>query len=314
MERRKFLTGSALTFAATLAGCKTSKRQAYSSVSNDGTNIKIYADGVEENFKIIFAADTHIALVETLPEPYKDYASRMYKYGVRNVGALEKIIAKAQSQNCSAIILAGDIINYPSEKNISAVAEVIKKSKISVFYTAGNHDWHYEGERGSDIEQRKRWLKVLPPLYFGKNPLIYSQTINGLKFIMLDNSTYDILPEQLEEFKREISDGKPCIVCSHIPYYFEGRNIFFGCGNPNWKGDVDPYWKIERRQRWRDSGLLETTFQMHDIIMKSSNVLGCFAGHTHKFTTDIAYGKFQYVAPAGIRGDSLFVEIKKFGS
>ena len=313
MDRRKFLIGSGLTFAGALVGCKTSRKQARSSVSNDGTNIKIYADGVEENFKIIFASDTHIALTETLPEPYGDYASRMYKYGVRNVGALEKIIAKAQSQNFSAIILAGDIINYPSEKNISAVAETIKKSKVPVFYTAGNHDWHYEGDSGSDIQQRQRWLKALAPLYLGeKNPLIYSQTINGFKFIMLDNSTYDVLPEQVEAFKREISDGKPCVVCSHIPYYFVGRHISFGCGNPNWGAKSDPHWKIERRERWRDSGLLESTFQLHNIIMNSPNVLGCLAGHTHKFTTDIAHGKFQYVAPKGILGDSLVVEVKKF--
>ena len=310
MKRRDFLLSSGLATLGFTSGCSknTTKRTIEHSVTQSGNSISIFSDAVQKKCKIIFAADTHIAVQEKLTPPYDDYASRM---GRRRRGPehLISIIENAQKENADAVILGGDIINYPSKGNIDVVYNAISKSKIPVFYIAGNHDWHFEGDSGSDIEQRQKWLTALKPLYFGNNQLLYSKVIAGVKLLCLDNSTYHILPEQLEDFKQEVSEGLPTIIFAHIPLYFKGRDIWFGCGNPNWNASNDPAWKIERRQRWSESGLSKSTFELYDLFMDTPNILGIFVGHIHKFSSDMANGKFQFVAPTGMKGDFLKINI-----
>ena len=114
--------------------------------------------------------------------------------------------------------------------------------------------------------------------------------------IMIDNSTYEILPEQLEFLEQELSDGVPIFLGCHIPLYVPGRDIFFGCGHPCWNAENDPFWEIEKREKWRIAGHTETTFLFHKLVMENPNIFGIFAGHIHKFSLDILPGMFQAVS------------------
>jgi len=42
------------------------------------------------------------------------------------------------------------------------------------------------------------------PLYQGKNPLMAAYDIKGIKFLAIDNSTYEINEEQLVFFYKQI--------------------------------------------------------------------------------------------------------------
>lgn len=57
-------------------------------------------------------------------------------------------------------------------------------------------------------------------------------TVHGIRFLTIDNSNYEIFPEQLEFFRTQVAGGQPLVLLLHIPLYAPGRLMGFGCGNP----------------------------------------------------------------------------------
>ncbi len=270
------------------------KSSALDGLKYSTSEVTIFTNGVEKDFSVSVISDVHIAIEEKLNPPFDDFAKRMFQYGVRNFNIVENFLKSATKDNCNVAILLGDVINYPSPANISGLAKCIANSKVPTFYISGNHDWHFEGDVGSEEQMRARYLEALKPLYNGRNPMCYSEKINGVKFIFLDNSTYEISDFQLQFLKRELAENLPTVICAHIPFYTKNDSIFT-CANPNWNAENDPYWEIERRPKWHQNGASKTTFLARDLIFSSPNVLGVFAGHTHKFAVDFYKGKFQIV-------------------
>lgn len=171
------------------------------------------------------------------------------------VEALTFALKSAERAGCSLAVLGGDIINFPSQYNVEKLA----------------------------------------PLYGGENPDGYTRVVNGIKFILVDDSANEISPWQLDFLKRELSDGKPAVLCMHIPLYVEGRNLGYSCGSPNFCTATDRSYRVERRHK-RPERETPETFEFRDAALSAPNLLGVLAGHTHKRSTDFIDGKFQAVS------------------
>jgi len=288
--------------------------RAESSVSVLNDKVIVYCDEVQEPFKILFLSDSHVSPEEKLPSPYDDYSKRMFKFGARSYDNLKTALLKAQDKSYSFAVLCGDIFNYPSPASIDGLMNVMDSVKIPTYYLAGNHDWHYEGDSGTDEQQRERWIESsLKKLYRGENPMCYSKTLKGIKFLFIDNSTYEISQTQLDFIKKEIDEGKPVVIFAHIPFYTHGALRMFTCGSPDWNAKNDPGWKIERRMKWKESGASKTTLDTIDLIFSSPNVLGVFAGHIHRKSVDSYKGKFQIVSDAFRHSQFMWsIEFEKF--
>ena len=130
----------------------------------------------------------------------------------------------------------------------------------------------------------------------------------GVKVLLIDNSTYEISPEQLAFFRREAATGNPMILCVHIPLHAPGRSVGFGCGHPEWGAATDKNHRIERRPIWpeRHSAV---TMDFHREVFASPHLLGIFAGHIHRLSTDVLHGVPQVVAGANATGAHLVVEV-----
>ena len=262
---------------------------------NEPDKLKFFLPGGPQ-VKFLILGDAHCKFDDDRGIPYQKYTDRMKRCSPHMFSLVEEAIAKAENENYDAILMLGDFLSFPSIAGVEKFAEIFQRSKIPCLYTSGNHDWHFEGMLGSEQELRKKWTQeLLAPLYGGRNPLMYKEMFKGIKIIMLDNSIYEILPEQLEFLQQELSDNIPTFIGCHIPLYVPGREIFFGCGHPSWKAENDPFWEIERREKWPVTGHSETTLKFHKTVMETPNVLGIFAGHIHKFSLDIMPGKFQAV-------------------
>lgn len=266
--------------------------------SQTDSTIKLFVGGAQKT-KIAFISDTHFSYSNGLEEPYLDYAYRMHSAFAAKpkVEALTFALKSAERAGCSLAVLGGDIINFPSQYNVEKLAECMAASKVPCAYIAGNHDWHFEGS-GVDIPQpelRRRWIEKLAPLYGGENPDGYTRVVNGIKFILVDDSANEISPWQLDFLKRELSDGKPTVLCMHIPLYVEGRNLGYSCGSPNFCTATDRSYRVERRHK-RPERETPETFEFRDAALSAPNLLGVLAGHTHKRSTDFIDGKFQAVS------------------
>lgn len=325
MKRRSFLKGTTTAFSGLglTTSClgNTNKKKIYKPLEVCATieqqKVSFYAETINESIKVIHIADTHLFKDDERGIPYQAYSNRMAKAYNQTIHfqtqtktnpefAFEEALAYAKAVHADLITLVGDIFSFPSESAIEWVLLKLKDTGIPYIYIAGNHDWHYEGMEGTLESLRDTWIeKRLLPLYQGNNPLMAAYEIKGIRFIAIDNSTYQINEEQLTFFKEQVEKGLPMVLLVHIPMYAPGKNISFGCGNPNWGAATDRNYKLEKRPKWPESGHTKTTLTFHKNVFNAPNLLGIFAGHIHQNSIEIIKGKTQVVADDNASGGYL---------
>lgn len=284
------------------------------SVTKSGTDVQFFSDRINKPMKITFLTDTHLHREDERELPYQQFSKRMagaynkthhFQTGeVTNPEeAFENTLKHAKQSGSELIVLGGDIFSFPSEASIEWAFNKLEQIGLPYIYVAGNHDWHYEGMKGSMEDLRDEWIeKRLLPLYQNKNPLMAAYDLKGVRFLAIDNSTYQISKEQLSFFKNQIEQREPTVLIMHIPLYAPGKSMGFGCGHPEWGAENDRNFEIEQRPRWPENGHSETTFRFHREVFSASNLLGIFAGHTHRNSMELTKGKPQFVADDNASG------------
>ena len=328
MKRRNFIQTAVTTAMGSaivghgVAGTPSDQRTKF---SLDLNKVKIYAPDFTTPVKVLLVSDTHLWMDDQRGEPFTQYSGRMAKAYNQTTHfqtglptnpneSFEKMIELGKSSKVDMLALPGDLFSFPSEAAIDWVTRQLHESGLPFQYAAGNHDWHYEGMEGSMVNLRKQWTESrLKPLYQGGHPLMTVKEINGIRFVTLDNSIYEILPEQLSFFREQVKTGKPLVLFVHIPLYAPGRSMGFGCGNPQWGWDADRGFTIERRPRWPKTGHTTTTLDFHKEVFAATNLLSIFAGHTHKQSLDVVNGIPQFVTAANAMGGFMEIEFLKEG-
>ena len=328
MKRRSFITGStsaaaglglsAVSFSPSIKKKIVQPFKICATV--DQQKVSFYADVINESIKVVHIADTHLFMDDKRGIPFQKYSDRMAKaynqtthFQTREKTnpkeSFEQTLAFAKEVNADVINLVGDIFSFPSEAAIEWVRSKLEATGIPFIYVAGNHDWHYEGMKGSLESLRDTWIeKRLLPLYQGNHPLMAAYDIKGIRFLAIDNSTYQINKEQSDFLSAQIASGLPLVLLVHIPMYAPGKNISFGCGNPFWGAATDRSFELERRPKWPESGHTQTTFDFYKKVFDAPNLMGIFAGHKHRNSIEIIKGKPQIVADDNASGGYLDID------
>lgn len=285
----------------------------------DGNKIKFTHPGISKSFSITMIADTHLFRDDERGISFVEYSKRMSKaynntkhfqtgQPINPEIAFQETLKIAQQEDSSLLALIGDIFSFPSEAAIAWAMEKVEAAGINCVYTAGNHDWHYEGMEGTSAQLRDTWInKRLGAFYKGRNPLMQKIDINGVNLIILDNSTYEINQEQLTFFNTCVSEKKPSVLMVHIPLYAPGRSVGFGCGHPDWGAKVDKGFALERRMPWRENGHTKSTLDFYEAVVSADNLMGVLAGHIHNQSIDVINGIPQIVSEANAEGGYLQV-------
>ncbi|WP_138476803.1 metallophosphoesterase family protein [Dyadobacter bucti] len=288
--------------------------------SLDQNRVKIYSPDFTKPVKVLLVSDTHLWMDDQRGVPFTQYSGRMAKaynqtkhfqtgQPTNPNESFEKMTRLAQDSKVDLLALPGDLFSFPSEAAIDWVTQKLSEAGVPYQYAAGNHDWHYEGMEGSLVNLRSQWAdQRLKPLYQGGHPLMTVKEISGIRFVTLDNSIYEILPEQLTFFREQVKTGKPLVLFVHIPLYAPGRSVGFGCGHPQWGWEADRNFELERRPRWPKAGHTETTMTFHNEVFSAANVLGVFSGHTHKQSLDVINGIPLFVTDANATGAFMDIE------
>lgn len=328
MKRRSFFRKTATAFVGgslahrpfTNTSKKGNPKAAKVCTTIDQEKVSFYADVIQEPIKVFHIADTHLYKDDERGIPYQEFSSRMakaynetthFKTGAitNPEEAFKQTLASAKEANADVITLIGDLFSFPSEAAIEWALSQLEDTGIPYIYTAGNHDWHYEGMEGSLEYLRDTWIqKRLLPLYQGHNPLMAAYDIKGIRFLAIDNSTYQINEDQLAFFTEQVDTGMPLVLLVHIPLYAPGKPMAFGCGNPNWGAATDRNFELERRPRWPEGGHTPTTFNFHKKVFTAPNLLGVFTGHSHRNSIEIIKGKPQIVADDNASGGYLDID------
>lgn len=327
IKRRSFIKKSVAAAAGVTSSqfiqAQPALSERRSTFSMDKNKVRIYSPDFQDPVKVLMVSDTHLWMDDQRGVPYTQYSGRMAKAYNQTRHFLtgeptnpnesfEKMIELAKASQVDLLSLPGDLFSFPSEAAIDWVLQKLSASGLPYLYTAGNHDWHYEGMPGSLNDLRKEWTTSrLAPLYQGQHPLMGVKEIHGIRFVVLDNSTYEIQPEQLAFFREQVKTGAPVVLFVHIPLYAPGRPMGFGCGHPKWGWDTDRGFELERRPRWPKSGHTPVTMDFHKEVFGSPNLLGVFAGHTHKPSLDVINGIPQFVTEANAMGAFIEIEFLK---
>ncbi|MAV78904.1 MAG: metallophosphoesterase [Flavobacteriaceae bacterium] len=328
MKRRSFITGTTTSISGLGLSTLTCDNRPEEKIVRplkvfttvDQEKISFYAEIFNESIKVVHIADTHLFMDDERGIPFQEFSNRMAKaynqtkhFKTREKTSpkesFEQTIAFAKKVNADVITLVGDIFSFPSELAIEWVKSKLDTSGIPYIYVAGNHDWHYEGMEGSLETLRNTWIENrLWPLYQGNNPLMAKYDIKGIRFLAIDNSTYEINNEQLEFFLEHMETGLPLVLLVHIPMYAPGKNISFGCGNPYWGAATDRNFKLERRPKWPESGHTQITFDFYGKVFNAHNLIAVFAGHKHRNSIEVIKGKPQIVSDDNASGGYLDID------
>lgn len=276
----------------------------------DGNKLRLQGLGLKKATRLLVLADSHLTIDDERGEPYKEYSKRMAQYFKQSIPNLEKAASVVKNAKYNMILMLGDMVSFPTAKGVETILETVTPLNTPYAYISGNHDWHYEGEPGTEMELRKKWIaKTLLPLYQGHNPLCYNIIVNGINIVLMDTSVNEILPEQLEFWREQVKAGLPMLLCCHIPLWVPGRTTSWGVGHPDWNAAHDINWEIERRPRWPEESHTNVTKTFHQEVFAAPNLLGVIAGHVHRQCYDRYCGKFQITVRATGFGGSLDVSL-----
>jgi predicted phosphodiesterase len=325
MKRRHFLSkslaGAGLAVSTPLVSEAASiTKEAWPSLHNSGMLETIISiPNLKKDLNILQISDSHISCDNESDQEYVQYSARMnrafqsikhYKTGNPSTTTdnFKEILQLGIKEKVDLIALTGDIINYPSATAVNFVKSEMVACGIPYMYTAGNHDWHYEGMEGSADALRKYWCETrLKPLYTG-GILYSSKIVNGVNLVMVDNSAYQVNEEQLAFFMQQKKRPEPMVLFVHIPLYMPSMPIC--CGHPEWGAATDNGYKIERREQWPASGNSKSTVEFVRQVMQSQNIVGVFAGHWHQYRT-ISNGMIQqHLALPALNGNYRMIRLK----
>lgn len=315
MNRREFLLSG--TAALAFGGCRTATdfQPERSFALGPNGQLRIPVPGLAAPVRFLVAADTHLSLRDERDSAFAENCARMTAK-TQPMKALPSLFDRARREKADLVLLAGDILSFPTLANVEHVRETLAAGGVPWMYTAGNHDWHFEGDEGSDLEQRARWIgRRLGGLYpVGANPLCHARTVGGVRFVAMDNSAYHILPEQLAFWREQVASGEPIVLFSHVPLWVKEWSVLMKgwgvlmCGNPTWGYDTDPFWKIERRQRWAVRQTPET-FAFREEVLAAPNLVAAFSGHLHHLLVAQERGKCLFSVAANNAGNLLSVTL-----
>ena len=288
------------------------------------TEASLKIAGFGDTLKILHLSDNHITVSNESDIPFQQYAERVdrafsntthFRTGepTTPLECFRAALQVAQSENVDMIVLTGDVVNNPSKTSVATVYDELEKVGIPYIYTAGNHDWHYEGLEGSSNELRETWRKKgLRPLYGTDSPPYSAVVKNGINVIAIDNSTYQVDDQQLAFFEQQMALGLPSVLLIHIPLCLTSFPCEIACGHPDWGSKTDKVYTIERRPRWPEEGNLKSTMDFVKAVSSSGNLVAVLCGHTHNARTDritpLAFPEItspsavQYIAGAGAAG------------
>lgn len=320
MKRRNFLNtaavaGLGLPFTSLAIDSKRKNTENLrGTFSTNSNRISIYTNAQVKPSRIFHITDTHLSLDDKRGDQYQEFSKRMagaYKSNVHfetgekysTQESFQNTLELAKEQDVDFLALTGDIFSFPSEAAVDWALQKLNATGIPFAYVAGNHDWHYEGMKGSSQQLRETWTeKHLKPMYQDKHPLYAAYDFNGIRFLCIDNSTYEILPQQLDFLKAQTNSNIPMVLLLHIPLFMPGRSLGFGCANPNWGEKSDKGFKTERRNKWRKGGHTTVTMDFYNEVFNAPNILSVLAGHTHRQTIDIKNGIPQLVSAHNASG------------
>ena len=253
--------------------------------------ITVYIGGLTEEYRIAFVNDLHLVtdtevghvLEEELPEVMKRYNELSVTADGKHAEDLwPEVIKYLNYYDFDAVIFGGDLLDYCSPSNIEVLEQgfdQLKYDRDRVIYLRSDHDYigTYGGSQYTDADG----VAAQAQLWDGDSE---EKVIDLGEFLIvgINRSYQNLSDERLEYLNRELRDGRPVIVATHVPFYseedaesLEARSMEIRNRIYYWNKTDSVYSPDENTQKFID-----------EMYAPGSNVVQILAAHLHASWTE----------------------------
>lgn len=239
--------------------------------------------GMEGECSLLWVSDMHLCAGADDPDvtdEHRQDAQERYEMlrspsGTAANDSWELLSGRIDSYGADYVIFGADMVDYASEENYSRLQEGLDRLNTPWIYIRADHDY---GRWFSDMGIKK--MRKLQRSIAPQNKL-WTVRFDAFTVAGLDNTTTAIADETLEEFRALCNEGKPVILCTHVPFD-TGSEDCAGLAALSESGWDD------RVLCWGDGDEYDTSQggnmkEMLDIITApDSPVCAVLAGHLHQ--------------------------------
>ena len=181
--------------------------------------VHVTIPGMKGSRKILWISDMHIFSYPDDPdveaEHQEEAAERASVFtdseGITSCVNWELLSSRIDSYGADYVVFGADMIDYVSEANLNALQEGLAKVKTPWMYIRADHDY---GRWFVDMgikKMRKLHRQIAP------QKKIWTERFEEFILVGLDNTTSAINDETLQEFRKVCGEGKPILLCMHVP-------------------------------------------------------------------------------------------------
>ena len=204
------------------------------------------------------------------------------------------------------LLLTGDIIDFPSELNMSLMYDSIKALKTPTLFTLGNHDWCFADDYLTP-SAAATYIPMFNKMTVGEpadDMFVRYVEYDEFMIVAVDNSADYVTASTVEKFLALCEKGKPIILMLHVPLHVDslvadstkvwGKDLGMGgdTGVCAWNEDVQRFYHAVAED-------------------ENSPVVAVFAGHVHFTHEDVLpNGITQYITNTAYTGDCRVITVK----
>ena len=263
---------------------------------------KVQIEGLKNTYTFLHITDLHLVCIsedETMAriEHAKARKESFRVNGITSDMWLEKLMKYANDRKVDAVLLTGDILDFPSPEAIMTLKQALETLEMPYVYIIGNHDWSYLDDYHTEASI-KRDRPLLRTLSAG-NEEFHTVKVGEVTFVAVDNSTDAYSREMISWLEETLAREENVILLQHIPLYcdtlHEDSAAFWGEDLTLGKGAVAP----------DDSADL-----VKDILLGEPAVKAVICGHLHFEHKDLVGGILpQYITALSAHGNATLFEV-----
>ncbi|MBP3666319.1 MAG: metallophosphoesterase [Clostridia bacterium] len=189
--------------------------------------------GLKRDFKILHFTDLHACALDETEKAAMEPVRRDYippRQGLFGGGrpypseaALPALMRYGEEISADLILMTGDIIDFPSEANLTLLASCVDTCKVPVLYVTGNHDWSYADDYHTANAAATYLPRVDAISGAADHAAIYED--DTVLVCAVDSGLDRIRKETLEAYltaaRRAKATGKALILALHVPVHAE---------------------------------------------------------------------------------------------
>ena len=251
-------------------------------------------EGLRENYRYLQITDTHAG------------RESLTRHGISAADRLAEYMEYANEEGLTGVLLTGDIIDNPSEKNRKLLRSLLDTLTMPYLYIPGNHDWAFSDNYHTDSSIKEQWPLLAP--FCGGEEIFQKKRIGEITWIGIDNSIdmyWQGTAEHLKKALREAADEK-VILLQHIPFL---------CGTlaeasmHRWGKVLTLGGNLPERGSCQETAP-DKIEDIRGIICGADNIKALICGHLHLDHMDMLTERLpQYVSTEGCFGEAALFEI-----